>query len=115
MSLLISEVGVFIDSANIIYYNAIWDTGASESMITNRVVSDLSLKKSGKVTISNVYDQKSDVDRFSCNFFVCDGYGFSVNPGIFPQRHGCDVIIGMDIISLGLFQSNRGVLSFIYK
>lgn len=84
-------------------------------MITNRVVYDLNLKKSGTVTISNVYDQISDVDRFCCNFFVCDGYGFSVNPGIFPQRHGCDIIIGMDIISLGLFQSNKGVLSFTYK
>lgn len=84
-------------------YNALWDTGATGSVITSRVVAECNLKPIGKTKVNGVHGGK-----------ISSVYVASIglpNKLIIPKvkfvevdaiAHA-DVIIGMDIITLGDF------------
>lgn len=84
-------------------YTAIWDTGATNSLITKKVVKECNLKpidmtvvKQAKGTYtSNVYLVNIALQHGVefVNFRVTEG----------GEIHDCDVLIGMDIITLGDF------------
>lgn len=86
----------------LIEFNALWDTGASGTVITQRVVDALGLKPVGKV---NVYHANGAdlVDRHLVNIYLPNLVAFpavSVNTGVL---NGFDILIGMDIIATGDF------------
>lgn len=104
-------------------YTAIWDTGATNSVITKKVVDDLQLKPinvteihhAGGTSMSNVY---------LVNIILPDGV---MVPNVrvtlaeltdlnIPEEHQSHVLIGMDIITTGDFavtnHNNKTVLSF---
>ena len=98
-------------------YDALWDTGAMQSLVTQRVVDDLGLPAEGYTNVSHVGGSVLDVPQYFINLVVVTGFHFpklQVVQGEFP---GTDVIIGMDVINRGDFAvSNRnGATSFSFR
>lgn len=82
---------------------AIWDTGATSSMITESLAKKLELKSIGKTRISGVHGvEDAAVYRIDLIF----GNGFvipDVRVSEAADNGGFDVLIGMDIIGQGAF------------
>lgn len=84
---------------------AIWDTGATSSVITPSVVKKLGLIASGKTNLHGVAGSKKNADTYFVSFILphkvrVDG----VRVAEVPQIAGtADMLIGMDIITLGDF------------
>lgn len=98
-------------------YDALWDTGAMQSMVTQRVVDDLGLRAQSYTKVFHVGGSSVDVPQYYVNLVVLTDFHFpnlQVVDGRFP---GTDVIIGMDIINRGDFAvSNRnGATSFSFR
>lgn len=98
-------------------YNALWDTGATNSMVTKRVVEDLGLDPEGYSNVFHVGGAAEDVPHYFVNLVLLTEVHFpsvSVAEGILL---GNDVLIGMDIINRGDFAvSNRnGATSFSFR
>ena len=82
--------------------NCLWDTGATNSVISARLVQALNLKPIGKVTISHAQG-KTDVSTYLINIMLTNNVGvpfLQVSEGVLS---GFDMLIGMDIISQGDF------------
>lgn len=97
-------------------FRAIWDTGASASVISKNVVDKLGLEPTG---IAQVFHANgiSIVNTYSASIFLPNGIVFTtlkVTEAILPT--GTDVLIGMDIISRGDFaitsSNNKTKFSF---
>lgn len=82
---------------------AIWDTGATSSMISEQLATALQLKPQGSVKVSGVHgveDAKTyTIDLLFGNGFIYEGLQVSEA----GNNAGFDVLIGMDVISKGLF------------
>ena len=84
-------------------YWAIWDTGATNSVISSRVISDLGLKPIGIVKASSA-DKIYNANTYLVNFVLPNQVGIPlvrVTEG--RQLIDAGVLIGMDIISKGDF------------
>lgn len=93
----------------LVEYQAIWDTGATASVITQAVVDACGLQPIGVVQTHGVHGtQLSDV--YLVNITLPNGVGFmhiEVTKG--QLVGGADVLIGMDIITSGDFSvTNKG-------
>jgi len=97
---------------------AIWDTGATHSSVSPKIVRDLGLKTIDTVDVHGINDSKKTSDVVIATIKISDsitltGKRFSVN-----EIPGVDVLIGMDIIMLGDFAISNGMgktrLSFAY-
>lgn len=104
-------------------YIAIWDTGATNSVITKKVVDDLQLKPIAVVEMHHA-GGKSMSDVYLVNISLPGGVMIQhvrvtlaelINDGV-PEDQQTHVLIGMDIIKMGDFavtnQSNKTTLSF---
>lgn len=81
---------------------AVWDTGATGTVITKQVADELGLKPIG---ITEVYHAqgKGLTNEYLVNVVLQSGViipGVRVTEGVLA---GCDVLIGMDIIAMGDF------------
>lgn len=97
-------------------YTCIWDTGATNSVISHKVVDDCGLKPIGMTQVHSVSDTK-----------LTETYLVSIslpNKVIFPQVKvtkgvltGFEVLIGMDIINQGDFAitHNEGTTVFSFR
>lgn len=88
-------------------YRAIWDTGATGTVITPNVVTGLGLQPSGKVTVQGV-GQAGTPAQHLCDTYLVNIYlpNNVVIVGVRASENSladCDVLIGMDIISHGDF------------
>ena len=91
---------------NKISYDCIWDTGATGSVITKKVVDELGLQPSGKVTVEVVGPSETDCEYEADTYLV----NLYLPPHVVivarvSEGHvgGCDVLLGMDVIGLGDF------------
>ena len=86
----------------IIQFDALWDTGATVSAISDNVVKALGLSS---FSMCQVYHAKGvgDTSKYKINMLLPNGVAFSNMTGLEGDLQGCDVLIGMDIISLGDF------------
>jgi predicted aspartyl protease len=91
-----------IKDSEIVYYNSLWDTGATNSVVTKATAKELGLISTGKTKVFHAGGE-STVNVFLVNIFL-------PNRIIFPLRvTECDdstnfgLIIGMDIITQGDF------------
>jgi len=108
--ILINEVGVTdpiqtrLDNKpeTPLVFKAIWDTGATNTAITNKVVQQLNLQPTGMIKVSTANGD------FNANTYVIDLWlpnkiriaGLKVNEGTVM---GADLLIGMDVMNLGDF------------
>jgi hypothetical protein len=84
-------------------YRGIWDTGATNTVICERIVKEVGISRTG-MGIANTAGGKFSVDRFLVNVRLPSGIAFS---GIQVTKGNLgddiDVLIGMDIITAGDF------------
>lgn len=84
-------------------YMAIWDTGATNSVITKKVADDLGLQIVSFTTVNHAKGKSEHVPVYRVNIELPNHVGFigiSVSEG---ELAGADVLIGMDIITKGDF------------
>jgi len=102
---LVTEIEIMIPNTTIsMKVRGIWDTGATATVITNKIVDNLQLKPTGMSnvntangpTIQNTYI----VDVILPNKLQVKDVTVT---GASALSSGCEVLIGMDIISLGDF------------
>lgn len=112
MNKILTNVYLFKTSDEIIKYIALWDTGATETLISKKVINELKLNEAGKVEISTINGNQI-VKRYYTGLII-EGHSKSINiaPASFTSRTECDVIIGMDIINYGTFLLDKGKFSF---
>ena len=99
-------------------FNAVWDTGATGSAITQRVVDHCGLQPIGRAQIhhAGTNDEPDEVDTYLVDISLPNGVVMkNVEVGISNFRGG-DVLIGMDIINAGDFavtnSNNRTQFTF---
>lgn len=83
-------------------FKAIWDTGATASVITQAVVDACGLKPTGMVQVHGVHGAEL-AETFLANIGLPNGVAF---PGVRVTKGkivGADILIGMDIITIGDF------------
>jgi hypothetical protein len=109
---IITEVCVSKLNGVINTYKAVWDTGADETLISDKIANDLKLEQNGEVEVRTL-NSRTISKRYNC-LMLFDGHNSSINltPASFPIRPDFDIIIGMDLISLGIFVLDKGKLSF---
>lgn len=92
----------------IINFNALWDTGASGTVVSKNVVDKLGLKPVGKAKSFHA-NGESEVNVYFLNIYLPNQVMFQfvrVTEGIL---NGFDILVGMDIITMGDFSiSNVG-------
>lgn len=98
--------------------DALWDTGATHSVITPKVVKDLGLKPVGKIQVSHGGGQTEE-DTYIVNVILPNGVAIS---GVMMSEmkqvvDNFGIIIGMDVISLGDFSVTnfRGKTCFSFR
>jgi len=97
-------------------YNAIWDTGATGSSITSRVVAECGLKPTGMCRLRTASGETD-----ACTYFVSL---YLPNKVCIPQirvteavLRNADVLIGMDVIALGdlAISNHQGKTSMSFR
>lgn len=83
-------------------YRAIWDTGATHSVITSSVVEDLGLKPIG-MTIVHTANGSAHQNQHMVNLYLPNQVMITMLKVTEAPLHQTDVLIGMDIISKGDF------------
>ena len=84
-------------------FTGIWDTGATNTVITKNVVDALELKPVGKTNITHA-NGKATVNVYFVNIILPNNvevHSVKVTEGALGEE--ADVLIGMDIITLGDF------------
>ncbi|MBW8049185.1 MAG: retroviral-like aspartic protease [Cytophagales bacterium] len=86
-------------------FTAIWDTGATVTCITPKVVKELGLKPISKRKIYGADGElKEPADTFFVDIILPDKVIVrQVNVAELKNLKGCDILIGMDIITIGDF------------
>lgn len=85
-------------------FNAIWDTGATNTAISQNVISQCGLIPTGMQRVTNAHRETKPCNAFLVNIMLPQGVGVSeirVTEGKFGDR--IDALIGMDIIGRGDF------------
>ncbi len=103
-------------SENII---ALWDTGATGTVISSNIVKELGLITTGKIT-SNGVNGPASVNTYIIDVILPNKVcieSVTVSESAHFGGHGFDVLIGMDIISLGDFAitNEKGITVFSYQ
>lgn len=89
-------------------FQAIWDTGATNSVITKNVVEKVGLKPSGRVECHGVHGT-STVDTYIVDIVLPNRVCIvNVQVSECNLLSGIDVLIGMDIIQTGDFAISNG-------
>lgn len=98
----ISEVVENNSRGSINEYISIWDTGATKTVITEKVANDLNLKP---VSVSRVSTPQGSYNAYMyyINLYLPNRVKIPKLLVLGGQPAGCDVLIGMDVISLGDF------------
>jgi len=104
---IITPIGVSMPNGNPLEFTAVWDTGATNSIITTDVAKRLNLCPEGSIVVNGVTGSMS-VDTYLVTFTLPNGYSKDVFTASCSEAIGCDVLIGMDIISIVDFAITRG-------
>ena len=85
---------------------ALWDTGATRSVLTKEFVKALGLIAVGKTNVSHGGGEDKDVPTYMVNFVLPNQVGFVgvlVTECPSPKDGAFNVVLGMDIICIGDF------------
>ncbi len=97
-------------------YNAVWDTGATNTVITPNVVADLQLQPidvAEVFVVNNITPQKVDV--YLVDIGLPNKVAFRDIRVTCSPVNGCDLLIGMDLIQQGDFSIAKKFDGKIYK
>ena len=96
--------------------NAIWDTGATRSLITKQVADRLNLKRVSIEPMSTASDKDVPSNVYLVNITLPNTVNIVGIRAFEGNLNGCDMLIGMDVITLGDFavtnNNNHTMLSF---
>lgn len=100
-------------------FEAIWDTGATNSIITNSVVATCGIRPTGMIKTQGVHGSK-DSETYVVNIGLPNGLridGVKVARGELDPNTKIGVLLGMDIITLGDFAVTNvgGVTIFTFR
>ena len=97
-------------------FNALWDTGATGTVISEKVVQALGLKSTGKEIVYHA-NGRSKVDTYSINILLPNNVDFRALKVTEGVLNNIDVLIGMDIISKGDFAvtTSQGKTKFSFQ
>jgi len=102
-----TPIGVSMPNGNTLEFTAVWDTGATNSIITTDVAKRLNLCSEGSIVVNGVTGSRS-VDTYLVTFTLPNGFSKDVFTASCTEAIGCDILIGMDIISIVDFAITRG-------
>lgn len=104
------------NAANGGYFNALWDTGATNSVITERVAKALGLVAAGKMNVHGV-NGPAIVNYYVVDIILPGGISATRIVSEGKSAGDWDVLIGMDIISHGDFavSNYNGVTTFSFR
>lgn len=106
---------LFENSPKIITVEAIWDTGATGTVITKKVVDALGLKPIGMKRVETA-NGSTDTNSYLVDLYLPNKVVIQNIEVLECNLSGMDVLIGMDIIRAGDFAitncNNRTVMSF---
>lgn len=98
---------------------AIWDTGATNTVITKEVVSRLGLVSSGFTQVNTASENNKTTNTYLVDLKLKSDVTIStvqVTEGVILSEKGIDCLLGMDIISIGDFSitnfEGRTMMSF---
>lgn len=83
-------------------YNAVWDTGATGSVITQQVADDLGLQPTGMTVVHGI-EGESNTETYLVNITLPNGVMFHGLKVTKAKLLGFDVLIGMDVMGAGDF------------
>ncbi|WP_461257550.1 retropepsin-like aspartic protease, partial [Treponema sp. R80B11-R83G3] len=83
--------------------NAIWDTGASRSLITPKIATQLDLKPISKTLMATPSDKNIQSNVYLINVHLPNRATIVGVQALEGTPNSCDMLIGMDVISLGDF------------
>jgi hypothetical protein len=119
LRVLVTEATIFVpNGGSQLKVNAIWDTGATGSAITDKVVSALGLIPTGMAqvhTAGGVVPQNTyTIDIGLPNGVIIQGI---IATGVPLLSSGNDALIGMDVISLGDFSvtNHKGITCMSFR
>lgn len=100
-----------------VQYQCLWDTGATISAITERVATDLALPIEALIPIRHAGGLSVDVPQHYVNLQLPDGVVIVGRAVAQLPLASYDVIVGMDIISLGDFAISNfsGKTTFTFR
>ena len=84
-------------------FAALWDTGATGSVISQTVVNACELQATGTRTMRHAQGSTRGVSAYTVNIELPNDLEFQALPVILGDLPGFDMLIGMDIIGLGDF------------
>lgn len=83
-------------------YNALWDTGATGTVINKKVAEELGITPTGQTKAFHA-NGSCIVNTYLINILLPNEVGLSTVTVTEGDLMGCDVLIGMNVISLGDF------------
>ena len=82
---------------------AIWDTGATSSMISQRTAKELQLSPHGTVKVSGVHGVEN-ANVYFVDLVFNNGYEIpNIQVSEAGNNAGFDILVGMDVINRGIF------------
>ncbi len=90
-------------SENAKEYNAIWDTGATNTVVTRKIVKDCGLKQVGVITMNTTNGNRLSKQYLISLFLPNSVAVYSTLLVCEANVAGANVLIGMDVISQGDF------------
>jgi hypothetical protein len=96
---------------------ALWDTGAERSLITKKAATTLNLKPISKGLMSTPSDKDIPSNIYLINAYLPNGARIVDIHAFEGELNDCDMLIGMDVISLGDFAvtNNNGKTIFSFR
>jgi predicted aspartyl protease len=95
---------------------ALWDTGASSSLISHEIAVKLDLKPISKTLIHTPSDKNVPSNVYLIHIYLPNGAKIVDVRALEGTLNSCDMLIGMDVISLGDFtvtnHNMRTIFSF---
>ena len=81
---------------------ALWDTGATNTMISKKIATTLALKKTGEISVRSFAGEKS-VSEYYLRLLLSGGFAKDLQVLELSEIKEADILIGMDIIGYGDF------------
>ena len=120
LSVLKNKVGITAcgdDSQKLKLFQAVWDTGATATVITEKVVSECVLKESGETELHGVLGSETTPTYLVDVFLPNKVRVVEVTVAKAPLTGDSEILVGMDIIGTGDFavSSYKGKTSFSFR